>query len=171
MTVLGIAVDTEDNIIVADCNNDRLRKISPNGVTSTLAAGIGRVTGVAVDGEGNVFFSAEQGISMLTPEGRVRPLDIAGPGLGQSAMAVDSEGRLFVADPKNHRILLLREPELLARPADLRWPPCDEPPATSTLKTDLGELLRTGPLSDIRFEARLPPTPLSSCAGRAPTTT
>ena len=67
----GVAVDGEGNVIVADCYNHRVRKISTSGTVSTLAgygtAGFADGAGaavhfnspckVAVDGEGNVFIA------------------------------------------------------------------------------------------------------------------
>eukprot|EP00959_Pyramimonas_sp_CCMP1952_P082446 1722934-Pyramimonas_sp.AAC.1 len=63
----GVAVDGEGNVIVADNGNHRIRKISPQGLVSTLAgtgerghqdgegtaAQFNEPRGVAVDREGN----------------------------------------------------------------------------------------------------------------------
>ena len=65
----GVAVDLRGNLLVADCNNHSIRRISSHGVVTTMA-GAGRPgyadgtgsearfshpTGVALDGEGTVF--------------------------------------------------------------------------------------------------------------------
>ena len=65
----GVAVDGSGNVYVADASNNKIRKVSPSGVVSTLAGSgsLGSVdgtgtaasfaypTGVAVDGSGNVY--------------------------------------------------------------------------------------------------------------------
>ncbi len=57
---LGLAVDSAGNVYVADSNNNALRKISPQGQVTTLAAarfvfGSEGPESVAVDGTGNVY--------------------------------------------------------------------------------------------------------------------
>ena len=81
----GIAVDGEGNIFVLDTWNRRVRKITPNGIVSTLA-GTGRngyadgagasaqffdPYGVAVDGEGNAIVSDFNRVRKITPDGAV----------------------------------------------------------------------------------------------------
>jgi sugar lactone lactonase YvrE len=65
----GIAVDASDNLYVADSVNNKIRRITPQGVVTTIAGtgspgfdnGVGTVatfsspTGIAVDSSGNVF--------------------------------------------------------------------------------------------------------------------
>ena len=74
----GIAVDRNDNIYVADFHNNRIRKVSSDGIVSTIAG-----TGVPghMDGEGS---SAQ----LDHPE----------------SLALDARGNLLVADWGNHRI-------------------------------------------------------------------
>jgi len=72
--VEAVSVDNAGNVYVADAVNNRIRKIAPNGVTTTLAgngtAGLVNGTGgasgttefnqpggIAVDGAGNVYVS------------------------------------------------------------------------------------------------------------------
>jgi hypothetical protein len=74
----GIAVDNEGNIIVADYDNHRIRKITPGGAVSTLA------------GSGGAGFADGQG----TAAHFHFPFDVA----------VDNEGNIIVADMNNHRI-------------------------------------------------------------------
>ena len=126
----GVALDAEGNLYVADYFNDRIRKISPEGLVSTLAgsteglrdgsgisAQFNGPTGVAVDAEDNVYVADEYNhrIRKITPEGLVSTL--AGStegfrdGLGRSAqfdkpsgVAVDAAGNVYVADTDNHQI-------------------------------------------------------------------
>src|SRR5262249_40238978 len=58
----GIAVDTGNNVYVADTGNSVIRKITPEGVVSTLAGTVG-VTG-SRDGSGSAaLFNSPQGIT------------------------------------------------------------------------------------------------------------
>ena len=75
----GIAVDSTNNVYVADYNNQTIRKITPTRVVTTLA-GVAGSSGIA-DGMG-------RSARFLTPAG----------------IAVASSGALYVADSYNHEI-------------------------------------------------------------------
>jgi sugar lactone lactonase YvrE len=128
----GVAVDSLDNVYVADTWNRLIRKITPAGVMTTLAgsgvSGSANGTGtaasfafpssVAVDANGNVYVvdGSNHNIRKITPAGVVTTL--AGSGVTGSAngtgaaasfnypsgVAVDSLGNVYVADTLNQLI-------------------------------------------------------------------
>lgn len=131
---IGIAVDTNGFLYVGEYGNSTIRKITPEGVVSTLAGlagvtgsadGTGSAarfknpTGVTVSSSGNVYV-ADYGnytIRKITPGGTVSTLaGVAGShattdGVGTAArffypsgIAVDNAGILYVSDTFNHTI-------------------------------------------------------------------
>ncbi len=127
-----VACDAPGNIYVADAGNNRIRKITPSGVVSTLAGsgiegyadGDGISTqfdfpdGVACDAQGNLYVGDinNNRIRKITPLGVVSTLagnGVAGYVDGNSTsaqfyspagLAYDVHGNIFVADVNNHRI-------------------------------------------------------------------
>lgn len=79
-----LAVDAQDNLYVADMGNHRIRKVSPEGVVSTLAGN--GLQGFYGDGQ------AAEAASLDLP----------------SAVASDNQGNIFVADSGNQRIRAIR---------------------------------------------------------------
>jgi sugar lactone lactonase YvrE len=126
----GIAADAQGNVYVADAGNNCIRKITPNGIVSTLAGGsqvgyqdgtgaaarFNAPYGLAVDTKGNVYVCdvLNYRIRKITPAGVVTTL--AGNGTNGSAdgdrntaqfefledMVADKNGNLYVTDV--HRI-------------------------------------------------------------------
>ncbi|MBI4661984.1 MAG: hypothetical protein HY735_24445, partial [Verrucomicrobia bacterium] len=75
-----VAVDAAGNLLIADTQNHRIRKVTPVGLISTLA-GTGSA---AFNGDGGPGTSA----SFQSPQG----------------LALDAAGNLYVADSQNHRV-------------------------------------------------------------------
>lgn len=127
----GLAVDHQGNLYIADCGNNAIRRIMPDGTVQTLAGnsaegmadGPGKVAqfsqplGVCVDSHG-VVFVADTGnnrIRRISVGGQVSTLAGGDPGLrdgeGLSAqfyhpfgVSVDEQGALMVADTWNNAI-------------------------------------------------------------------
>jgi len=130
----SIALDGAGDIYVADSGNNTIRKITPNGVVTTLAGtagvkgsadGIGSTAsfnipqGVATDRAGNIYVAdaGNNTIRKLTPGGAVTTLagtaGVAGSADGTGAaasfwvpqgLAIDNAGNIYVADRGNNTI-------------------------------------------------------------------
>ena len=117
----AVAVDAQNNVYIADTGNNRIRKITPAGVISTVAAGsLNTPLQVLVDAGGNLFI-ADSGNNRIR---RVAAADgtistVAGTGQGSfcgdgpatqaclnfpSGIAFDTAGNLYIADRANGRI-------------------------------------------------------------------
>jgi hypothetical protein len=131
---VGVAVDRERNVYVADYGSNTVRKVTAAGVVTTLAgladsggatdgtgtaARFGLPWSVAVDGQGNVHVAdfGNSTIRKVTPEQGVSTLaglgGFAGSEDGRGSVArfnhphgvaVDGTGSVFVADSWNHAI-------------------------------------------------------------------
>jgi len=132
----AVAVDSAGNIYIADTGNDRIRKVDPSGMITTVAgngsygysgdggpataASLASPTCVEVDPAGNLYIADTENnrIRKVDPSGMITT--VAGNGSkgyfgdGGSAtqaslydpmgVAVDSSGDLYIADSYNHRI-------------------------------------------------------------------
>jgi uncharacterized protein (TIGR03437 family) len=79
----GLAFDAADNLYIADYLNNRVRKVSPSGIISTLA-------GTGEPGTGGTSGFARDAL-LFHPSG----------------VAVDSSGNIFIADLANHRLKMV----------------------------------------------------------------
>jgi hypothetical protein len=117
----GIALDPSGNLYIADHNNDRIRKVTPDGIISSVGIGIEQPTAVTTDVSGNVFVSDQQRsvvweISANGVTSLVAGNGTTGPPSGDGGpatsgvlnspigLAVNGAGALFIADMENSRI-------------------------------------------------------------------
>lgn len=135
-TPSAIALDHLGNLYVADTGNHAIRRIAPDGAVTTLAGngspgyvdGIGRAAqfngpvGIAVDDAGIVYVADTYNdrIRRIAPDGTVttlagtgKPNLFDGPGPAAafdtpSALAVDHDGNLYIADTGNNAVRRLR---------------------------------------------------------------
>ena len=127
----GTTIDAAGNLYVTDLENHRIRKVTPQGVVSTLAGsattgdaeGIGNDAqfrepiGIALDRAGNFYVSdaGNHRIHKVTPQGEVGAF-VGGTrgvaeGIGNAAqfnspagIAIDAAGNLYVAEYGSERI-------------------------------------------------------------------
>jgi len=121
----GIAVDSDRNLYIADWGNNRIRKVSANGIISTLIGGLYYPMGVAVGAGGTVYVAdtynnrilqvtpdghssviagtGPSGFNMVRSSGDGGPATLAGIDNPQS-VAVDAAGNVYVAETPSHRI-------------------------------------------------------------------
>ena len=74
----GVAVDAAGNLYIADSNNNRIRKVTPGGIISTVA------------GNGTIVFSGDGGPATSA--------SLRAPG----GVTVDTAGNLYIADSFHH---------------------------------------------------------------------
>jgi sugar lactone lactonase YvrE len=122
----GIAIDSADNLYVADQNNRRIRKVViSSGVISTHAFDLFFPSSVAFESSNLLFFANSSVLNRITPSGSIQPIagvsfpwGYAGDnGPATSAMfyfpygmAVDAQGNIYIADTSNDRIRAIRGP-------------------------------------------------------------
>ncbi len=92
----GVAVDGAGNLFIADRDNQRIRRVSPQGTITTVAGGGNPADGL---GDGGPATAA----SLANPHG----------------VAVDGAGSIFIADTGNQRIRRAASGDLIKSPNDV----------------------------------------------------
>ena len=127
----GIAIDAADNLYVTDYNSHLIRKITSNGMVTTIAGngfagnadGVGTAAqfyspfAITIDAMGNLFVADQLNhrIRKITPDGEVTTLAGSTQGYADgvgttvkfdrpSGIAIDATGNIYVGDADNHLI-------------------------------------------------------------------
>jgi sugar lactone lactonase YvrE len=129
---ISIVTDKSGNLFVSDMYNNKIRKITPSGIVTTIAGsgrygfsdGMGNSAtfdhphGMAIDSSGNIFVADynNHAIRKITPSGFVTTIAGSGErgcndGASENAtfdcpmdLTIDVGGNIFVADTFNNRI-------------------------------------------------------------------
>jgi sugar lactone lactonase YvrE len=116
----GVAVDSHGTIYISDSINNRVRKVTANGIIETIAdigeagssgdggralkARLSNPSGLAVDSRGNVYVAdcGSNSVRQISSEGIIRTV-VSGLKCPHG-VAVDAKDTLFIADTFNHFI-------------------------------------------------------------------
>ncbi|MFZ4516653.1 MAG: fibronectin type III domain-containing protein, partial [Acidimicrobiia bacterium] len=110
----GVAVDSAGNVYIADTGNDRVRKISTNGIITTIAgngsrgysgdggpatnAQLGFLQSLAIDGTGNLYIATPNDVRKITVSGTIFPVTASGIGNVKSigGVGTDPSGQVLI---------------------------------------------------------------------------
>ena len=121
----GLALDSKDNLYIAEGWNGLVRKVTPEGIITTVQGGIPMAQGVAVDssdsifvtsehwngaiitkiGTGRIFDDSSKTIDSNFPGGVIgQPAFIASAGLSIDSRSSARTNNIYIADTANHSI-------------------------------------------------------------------
>ena len=132
VSFIGVAVDTNDNLFVADAGNLRVVEypgpfgpaLPDNAVASLVLSGAASYSGLATDAASNLYVGTSNDVTeydnpgvsgntlaALTVGPSLSPAGVLGatPLATISGLAVDNKFRLFATDPNNNRIVVFSE--------------------------------------------------------------
>jgi len=113
----GIGLDAAGNAYISENTGGRIRKVTPQGVITTLAS-LPYPGGVDVDASGNVYVAVDtrNQVSRIDPGGAVTVAAGGGTVFGDDGpatmatlgkpndVAIDLAGNFYITDPDNHRL-------------------------------------------------------------------
>jgi sugar lactone lactonase YvrE len=120
----GLALDSKNNLYIADCVNGAIRKVTPAGIVTTVQSGLPNPNGVAVDSLDSIFVTSEPWYgAIITKIGTGRIFDdssktvksdvigglIGQPAFTNTGLSIDSRSpartnNIYIADGQNHSI-------------------------------------------------------------------
>ena len=122
----GVALDSAGNIFLADANDHRIRKITPDGLISTVAgdgspgfrgdggpASASRLNtpyGIAVDGSNNLYIAdlGNNRVRKVAPDGTISTVPGTDSLLAPRNVALDATGSLYISEFNGNRVQHLR---------------------------------------------------------------
>jgi hypothetical protein len=111
----NVTTDSQQNVYVADDPGHTIWKFSQKGGSGTgVDLGAPAPTGVAVDGQGDIYVAAQTGVKkgglIEIPAGSGTPVTLS-PTFGQpGGMIMDSSGNLLVCDQTNNDVAVIAQP-------------------------------------------------------------
>lgn len=116
----NIAIAPDGNCLVTDMWNNRIRKVTPQGVVTTFAGnggigsedgdrlnvGMSDPTAIACDKDGNIYvsFDNKQKFRWITPSGEVRTIELEKYLEGCHGIAINARGEIFVSEYNGNTI-------------------------------------------------------------------
>lgn len=121
----GLAVDSKNNLYIAEVWNGAVRKVTPEGIVSTLQSGLAGPIGIAVDSTDSIFVTSEHWNGAIITKigtGRVfddssktidpkfigsligKPAFIANTGLAIDSRSPARTNNIYISDGANHSI-------------------------------------------------------------------
>ena len=167
----AVAADIHGNVYICDTGNNKIRKVSSNGIITTIAgtgvwgtsgdggaatsAELYYLRGVAVDSRGNVFIADDNRVRLLTSAGIITTFAGTEEGGSDSdgipatsaqvdarGVAVGNDGNVYVADYYSHKIWLVVQTQ---QPSPLpSSQPSKQPSAQPSSLLQKGSSLPTG---------------------------
>jgi uncharacterized protein (TIGR03437 family) len=111
----GLAIDSAGNVYISDSADHRVRKVSPDGIISTVAgdgypgSGAGRLNfpyGLAVDGAGALYIAdlGNARVLKIAADGSMTIVAAGAPLVQPRNLAADQDGGLYISDFGGHTV-------------------------------------------------------------------